>query len=62
MFSPRSLSEHREKQKYTVAVDCQSLPEQIIREAIFKQMRHSSSNRTPQEKQKVLDFRRKKVF
>ncbi len=48
-----SLRQHREKQKYTVAVEYQARPEQIIREAIFKRIRHSDACRSQEEKIKV---------
>ncbi len=50
-----SLSLSREKQKFTVAVKYDALPSEIVREAIFKRIRHSEAGRSPEEKIRVVD-------
>ncbi len=42
--------QHREKQKYTVAVPHTSKPEEIIREAIYKRIKNSSQYTSQEEK------------
>jgi len=50
-----SLSEQREKQKFTVAVDHRAAPDQVIREALYKRIR-AMKNHTAEEKEKVSQW------